>query len=40
MRAIDKPFNIDKKLVYEAYKWRSSRGGRSDDRAVRIRLEE
>ena len=44
MRATDKPFNIDKKLVYEAYKgqiqWRSGRGGRTDDRAVRDRLEE
>jgi hypothetical protein len=45
MRATDKPFNIDKKLVYEAYKAVKSnggagRGGRADDRAVRSRLEE
>ena len=45
MRATDKPFNIDKKLVYEAYQsgqiqWRSGWCGRSDDRTVRSRLEE
>jgi len=27
MRATDKPFNIDKKLVYEAYKAVKSNGG-------------
>ena len=27
MRATDKPFNIDKKLVYEAYKAVQSNGG-------------
>ena len=42
--AADKPFSIDKKLVYEAYKavkgqcW-CRRSGRSDDRTVRCRLE-
>ena len=28
MRATDKPFNIDKKLVYEAYQAVQSNGGR------------
>jgi hypothetical protein len=43
MRATDQPFNIDKKLVYEAHKvkfqWRIGRNGRADDRAVRDRLD-
>src|SRR5262249_1392004 len=45
MRATDKPFNIDKKLVYEAYKAVKSNGGAAgvDGQtigAVRGRLEE
>ena len=45
MRTTDKPFNIDKRLVYEAYKAvksnaRCGRCGWGDDRAVRSRLAE